>query len=120
MKKSMMAILLLSVSMSSYASDNGAVLGGAIGAAVGAAIGHEMNGKSGAILGGAIGAAAGAAVGSSRHHDRALPPRTERTHDVSRHEHGRRSHEWRMQHHAYKHVRHHRQKPHHPHHRHAS
>lgn len=116
MKKSMMAILLLSVSMSSYASDNGAVLGGAIGAAVGAAIGHEMNGKSGAILGGAIGAATGVAVGSSRHHDHALPPRTERTYDVGRHERDGRDHKWDGERHSYRYVgyhRHHHKEHHH-------
>ena len=65
MKKASLAMVLLLVSSSALAVDNGALIGAAAGAAAGAAIGNSANGQNGAILGAALGAAAGAALGSN-------------------------------------------------------
>jgi len=65
MKKLLMVPLLFSATMSAYAVDSGAVVGGAVGGAAGAAIGHNLGGRDGAILGAAIGGATGAAIGSN-------------------------------------------------------
>lgn len=58
------ALLFCLPAVTTWAADEGAVIGGAVGGGVGAAVGSEVGGRDGAIIGGAVGGAIGAGIGA--------------------------------------------------------
>lgn len=91
MKKTLVAVLLLSASASTFAANSNAILGGALGAAAGAAVGHNIGGRNGAILGAAIGGGTGVAVAQSNSPQAQVAPVAARNYRQNKeHEHERR------------------------------